>query len=44
MPSTNAGHGLTVAANTDKQKDKSFSSDGRQFSCMLKPTVMCMVS
>ena len=26
---------LTVAANNDKQKNKLFSSDGRQFSCML---------
>ena len=30
---------LTVAANNDKQKNKSFSSDGPQFSCMLKLTV-----
>ena len=31
---------LTVAANTDKQENKSFTSDGRQFSCMLEPSVM----
>ena len=41
MPSTNAEHSYSCAANNDKQKkNKSFSSDGRQFSCMLKPNVM----